>query len=80
MKKNLEILQKLVRFYFFFDQTPFSLREVSDSLFKCYQPHSQGLLPFQKKRTDGEKNDKFLNTSKNHSAVQKCSKYSVVLY
>ena len=54
-EKNLEILQKIVRFYFSVpDQTPFP--------------------------SDAEKNDKSLNSSKNHSSVQKSNKYSVFLY
>ena len=61
MKKNLEILQKIVRFCFF----PLS------NLFSSQQPHSQGLLPFQNGGQTREKNGKLLNIGKNHSSVQK---------
>ena len=71
-EKNLEILQKIVRFYFFFRSNPFSIKGTR------HQPNSQGLLPLLKWRTDTEKtDDELLNTSKNRSSVQKSSKYSV---
>ena len=39
MKKNLEILQKIVRFYFFPDQTPFLSRELDTNLIpQAYPP------------------------------------------
>ena len=39
MKKNLEILQKIVRFYFFPDQTPLLSRELDTNLIpQAYPP------------------------------------------
>ena len=39
MKKNLEILQKIVRFYFFLDQTPFPSKELDTNLIpRPYSP------------------------------------------
>ena len=39
MKKNLEILQKIVRCYFFPDQTPFPLQELDTNLIpQAYPP------------------------------------------
>ena len=67
-KKILEILQKIVRFYFFPDQTP-----LTPTSFPGPTPHS-------KWGTDAEKNDELLKTSKDHSSVQKRSEYSVFLY
>ena len=61
-EKNLEILQKIVRFYFSVpDQTPFPSRELDTNL-----------------QIDAE--NKSLNSSKNHSSVQKSNKYRVFLY
>ena len=55
--KNIEIL-------FFPLSNPFSIKG-------SQQPHSQGLLPFQNGGQTRKKKDKLLNTSKNHSSVQK---------
>ena len=60
-RNNSEIL-------FFFRSNPFSIKETR-------KPTSfQGSTPHSKWRTDAEKNDKLLNTGKDHRSVQKSSK------
>ena len=89
MKKIMEILQKIVTFYVFPDQTSF--RHVDTIAIACPRwtgnsawirgpinsRRRQGSTPLLKWRTDAEKNDKLLNTNKNHSTVQKRSKCCV---
>ena len=70
MKKNLEMLQKIVRFYFFSRSNLFSIERTR------HQPHSQGLLPFQNGGQTRRKTISCLNTRENHNSVQKSRKYS----
>ena len=75
MKKKIRgFYKEIVRFYFLCpDQTLFPSRELDTNLIG-------GPTPLSKRWTDEGKNNKLLNTRKNHCPVQKSSKYSLFRY